>query len=235
MEHMAEEVRKCLIQGSFGGSPLMCFRGVKEDNQVFVDEEEMQSFLSLSEEGKLLFSPSTYTPQSGHILDKLTYIWQLDRAYEGSYITDYKIINNNLLTDRRTAWADKYTTALYSDSCIDLHRFEHQPIPDYLRWLHTGELHYLPLEERTLVCGPWDNIPGAFLPSATVELCLSVFQELTDVLLQQVALLAWITPAEVKAHHQKLLDQHESQENAEQERERWKMHPLYQSNKKPQK
>ena len=74
MEHMAEEVRKCLIQGSFGGSPLMCFRGVKEDNQVFVDEEEMQSFLSLSEEGKLLFSPSTYMPQSGHILDKLTFL-----------------------------------------------------------------------------------------------------------------------------------------------------------------
>jgi hypothetical protein len=234
MEHMAEEVRKCLIQGSFGGSPLMCFRGVKEDNQVFVDAEEVQSFLSLSEEGKLLFSPSTYSPQNGHILDKLTYIWQLDRAYEGSYITDYKVINNDLLTDRRTAWTDKYTTALYSDSCITLHRFEYQPIPDYLRWLHTGELHYLPLEERTLVCGPWDSIPGAFLPSATVELCLSVFLELTDALLNQVSLLAWITPAEVKAHHQKLIHQYENQEAAEQERERWKMHPLYRSNKKPQ-
>ena len=83
------------------------------------------------------------------------------------------------------------------------------------------------------MCGPWDSIPGAFLPSTAVELCLGVFQGLTDVLLQQIALLAWITPAEVKAHHQKLLDQYERQENAEQERERWKMHPLYRSDKKP--
>ena len=211
----------------------MCFRGLKEEDRLFVDDEEVQSFLSLSEEGKLMFSPQTYSPQRCRIFDNLIYIWQLDREYEGSYITDYKTINNDLLTDRRTAWTDKYTTALYSDSYIH-RRFELQPIPDYLRWLKTSELHYLPLEERLLVCGPWDEIPGAFLPSAVVELCLSVIQELTDVLLQQVTLLAWITPAEVKAHYQKLIDQYESQENAERERERWKIHPLYQSNKKSQ-
>ena len=234
MEHMAEEVRKCLIEGSFGGNPLMCYRGVKENNRLFVDEEELQSFLTLSEEGKLMFSPGTYSPQKGHILDILTYIWNVDREYKGKYITDYKTINNDLLTDRRTAWMDKYTSVLYSELDISSRRFELQPIPDYLRWLKTTELHYLPLEERSLVLGPWDDIPGAFLPSAVVELCLSVFVDLTDTLLQQIALLAWVTPSQVKAHHKKLIDQYEGQENAERERERWRIHPLYQSNKKPQ-
>ena len=59
MEHMAEEMRKCLIQGSY--SPLMCFRGLKEEEQLFVDDEEVQSFIGLSEEGKLMFSPQTYS------------------------------------------------------------------------------------------------------------------------------------------------------------------------------
>ena len=234
MEHMAEEVRKCLIQGSFGGSPMMCYRGVKEDSGLFVDEEALQSFLSLSEEGKLLFSPSSYSPRRGHVLDTLAYVWQVDPEFEGNYITDYKGIRNDLLTDRRTAWMDKYTSVLYSELDIRCGRFELQPIPDFLRWLKTGEVHYLPLEERALVVGPWDDIPGAFLPSAVVELCLSVIVELTDTLLQQIALLAWITPSKVKAHHKKLLHQYESQENAEKERERWKVHPLYQSKKKPQ-
>ena len=44
-------------------------------------------------------------------------------------------------------------------------RFEVQPVPDYLRWVKTGELHYLPLGERALILGPWDEIPGAFLPT----------------------------------------------------------------------
>ena len=86
-----------------------------------------------------------------------------------------------------------------------------------------------------MVLGPWDGIPGAFIPSVVFELCLNVCVELTDILLQQIALLAWVTPSQVKAHHKKLIDQYEGQENAEIERERWRMHPLYQSNKKPQK
>ena len=141
MEHMAEDVRKCLIQKSFGSSSLMCYRGVKEENRLFVDEEELQSFLSLSEEGKLMFSPSSYSPQKGHVLDTLAYVWQIDPEYDGNYITDYKTINNDLHTDRRTAWMDKYTSVLYSELDTQSRRFELQPIPDYLRWLKTSELH----------------------------------------------------------------------------------------------
>ena len=41
---------------------MMFYRVLKEDNGLFVDEDELQSFLSLSEEGKLMFSPTSYSP-----------------------------------------------------------------------------------------------------------------------------------------------------------------------------
>ena len=82
MEHMAEEVRKCLVQ---------------EENRLFVDEDELNSFLSLYEEGQVLLCSSKYSPQN------LSFIWHIDREYEGNYLTDYNTINNSLLTDRRTA------------------------------------------------------------------------------------------------------------------------------------
>ena len=132
----------------------------------------IESFLSLSEEGKSMFSPSTYSPQKGSILHTLAFVLQVDREYKGDYITDYRTINNDLHTDKRTAWMDKYTSVLYSELDVECKRFELQPIPDYLRWLKTSELHYLPLEERALVVGPWDEIPGAFLPLTVVELCV---------------------------------------------------------------
>ena len=63
-------------------------------------------------------------------------------------------------------------------------------------------------------------------------MCLSVIVELTDNLLQQVALLAWVSTVDIKAHYRKLKDQFEGQECDEKERERWKLHPLYKSDKK---
>ena len=40
MESVAEEVRKCIIQGSFGGKQLLCYRGIKQDEYIFDDEKE---------------------------------------------------------------------------------------------------------------------------------------------------------------------------------------------------
>ena len=54
MESVAEEVRKCIVQGSFGGHPLQCYRGVKQSEYVFNDEKELQNYLS-NKEGKLDF------------------------------------------------------------------------------------------------------------------------------------------------------------------------------------
>ena len=42
-------------QRSFGGSSLLCFRGVTAQNSVFQNGEELQSFLSLSESGVFFY------------------------------------------------------------------------------------------------------------------------------------------------------------------------------------
>ena len=47
----------------------------------------------------------------------------------------------------QTCWNDKYSTNLYGKDCEE--NFELQPIPDFVSWQQTGELHYL-LYEKTL-------------------------------------------------------------------------------------
>ena len=47
MEAMAEEVRKCLNQATFGGNPLLCYRGIKPDQVVFNDEHTLKTSLLL--------------------------------------------------------------------------------------------------------------------------------------------------------------------------------------------
>ena len=59
MESMVDEVKKCIAQGSFGGNQLLAFRGVKCEDFVFSDQEQLQRFLDLSEENKELFTPET--------------------------------------------------------------------------------------------------------------------------------------------------------------------------------
>ena len=52
MECVAEEVKTCIQEGSFGGRSLMCFRGVPQEKWVFSDDKEMQAFLAMNEEAK---------------------------------------------------------------------------------------------------------------------------------------------------------------------------------------
>ena len=235
MENMAEEVRKCVSEGSFGTAPLLAFRGIKCDEFVFDDQEELQTFLDLNEDGKEEFSPNRYSDKQGKIIETLSYIWGVDRQFSSKYIDDYRAINNDLVEGTRIAWLDKYTTSIYSinedSNCI---RYELQPIPDYLRWLKTGELHYLPLEERYLLKGEWDVIPGVYLPTRVLNLCFSVIPNPDDALVHQIALLSWIMPKEVRNYLAKVEDQLESQMKAELERRRWKSHPLYKTNTKDQ-
>ena len=94
--YITEEVRKCIVQGSFGGYPLQCYLGIKHSDSVFTDEDNLQNFLSLNEEGKLEFSPSTYTVQNGHILDCLVTVWNLDEKFTGEYVNDHKALCNTL-------------------------------------------------------------------------------------------------------------------------------------------
>ena len=65
------------------------------------------------------------------------------------------------------SWCDKYTTIMYRGhgnwKSSNTERFHRQPLPDYLRWLDMGELHYLPYELRaSLDKGKWDSIEGCF-------------------------------------------------------------------------
>ena len=71
-----------------------------------------------------------------------------------------------------------------------------------------------------MLSGSWDHIPGAFL---VLDLCFTIVQELTD----DLSLLSWIPPSEVKAYHNETLEAHENQAKAEREKQRWKSHPLY--------
>ena len=172
MKYVAEEIIK---EGSFGGRSLMYFRDVPQEKWVFLDEKEVQAFLTMNEEAKLTYSPSTYSVVQGSTPQTICFYWNLDRQFEGQYIGDYKHINNLLFDDKRTSWLDQYTTSVYSIGDVECKQYELQPVPDYLRWYKTGELHYLPLEERTLLNkGPWDDIPEAYLPSRVLELCSSL-------------------------------------------------------------
>ena len=134
-------------------------------------------------------------------MDTLHFIWSAKRNFSGRYLDDYKAMRNHLI-GYRTAWLDKYTACFYTfkDGDDGLRRFELQPIPDYLRWIKTGKLHYLPLEECELLLGPWDDIPGA---SKIMELCFAVIPQPEDAVISQISLLSWITSQEVRAFYKK--------------------------------
>ena len=236
MEEVAREMEKCIREGSFGGRSLMCFRGISPEQWVFSDEKELQAFLTMNEDSKQTYAPSTYSVVDGSMLKTICFYWDLDSQFKGKYISDYEHLNNSLtqcvLEKERTAWLDKYTTSLYSVEDIECRRYELQPVPDILRWYKTGELHYLPLEERSLLKGPWDDIPEAFLPSKILDLCSTLVLELSDELVQQLSLLSWVTPFEVREYFTNLKDRYEQQLKCEIEKERWKSHSLYRNKTK---
>ena len=218
MESVAEDMRRCIIQGSFGGKPLLYYRGIKTSEFVFDDEKQMQGFLSLNEEGKYHFPTPTYSPSKGEILDCLVAAWEVDRHFQGEYLKDHQALCNTLFDDITTCWADKYSTTIYSYS-MEGSNYQLQPIPDYLRWFRTGEAHYLPLEEVALLLkGSWITIPAVFLPSKVLELCFTVVPHPDDNIIHQMSLLSWSTVKEVKEYQRKLEVQLELQLQAEKEK-----------------
>lgn len=53
-EGMAEQVCEVFSHAKFGGEPILCMRGqVGRENFIFDDEEEMHTFLALTEQRKL--------------------------------------------------------------------------------------------------------------------------------------------------------------------------------------
>ena len=153
--------------------------------------------------------------------------------FTGSYLEDHQMLNNELLEDMVTSWRDKYTTVVYSvKPDISCNRHELQPLPDYIRWIKTGELHYLPMEETSIISnGPWTNIPGAFLPSKILDLFFNIVSDPPDDIILLISLLAWVPPHAVR-EYQKMIDERlQSQIKSELEKERWKNEALYKKTK----
>ena len=86
MEHMADEVSKCLQAATFGGKQLQCYRGIKCEDFLFDNEDSLTSFLSLSEQD----STTTYKVRSGDLLTQLHFAWGVDLDFEGDYLHDYQ-------------------------------------------------------------------------------------------------------------------------------------------------
>lgn len=199
-------MRRCLNTATFGKKAFQCFRGVRQPDFVFADEQSMHEFLSLSEENKAVFT-TTYTALSSTVTRNLNVVWGIDEHFSGSYYDDYKIIKNDHEScPYRTAWKDKYTTAIYA---LDSHvygvgQYDLQPLPDYIRWKETGELHYIPFNERVLLDkGDWDNCPGLFLPTRVLNLCFAVVPHPTDDCLKEISKLAWIPLSLCKDYYEK--------------------------------
>ena len=132
-------------------------------------------------------------------------VWNIDPDFEGNYVTDYQILQNEF-TNGRTSWTDKYTTAIYSPSPnITTSRNQLQPLPDYIRWLKACELHYLPYGERVLLQHrPWDEVPGIFLPTRVLDLCYSLTDNPPRDVMTCVALLGWVTIQEATEYYRKI-------------------------------
>ncbi len=192
MEHVATEVIQCLKQAS-AKRPLLCYTGIRECDFVFKDEQTLHDFLDLSEERKMSFVKHYVVNTERPITEHLHFMWGVDLEFRGSYSADYRLCQNDL-TDTRTSWKDKYTSTLYSPSPnISFKRSEQQPVPDYIRWLKTCELHCMPYHERAIIEeGPWDEIPGLFLPSQILDICFIAIPTPPPDIMKLIATLAWV-------------------------------------------
>ena len=55
-----------------------------------------------------------------------------------------------------------------------------------MRWLKTGETHYLPLEEIAALEGTWIDISAIFLPTKVLDLCFTVLQSTAEAIIHQI-------------------------------------------------
>ena len=94
MEHMAEEIRKCLANTQYGGSPYVAMHGIGgQQNFVFNDEEHLVSFLGKNENRKA-DDILQYHPIKNDLWSEVATVWDLDENYTGSYREDYQILQN---------------------------------------------------------------------------------------------------------------------------------------------
>ena len=119
---------------------------------------------------------------------------------------DYRTLCNSTDHNVRTAWTDKYITAMYRNDWrgTPLLRRELQAIPDYLRWIQTnGELHYVSYERLQLLQsshGNWQETPGLFRPDRLLSLLFTInYRPLND-MYSSFAYLTWLPQATVEEY-----------------------------------
>ena len=154
MEHMAEEIKKCLSKTQYGGKQCLVMREIGNDKTfVFDDEEELVTFLGKTE-GRKYEDLLEYIPVKNELWREVATLWNLDEDFTGSYSEDYQVLQNALQEEAEcTCWSDKYSTTIINPDVehefVDRMYLTIQPIPDYVRWLRSGgEMHYLSLETQ---------------------------------------------------------------------------------------
>ncbi len=169
------------------------------------------------------------------LLPKLVAVWNIDENFKGKYIDDYKTLKNTKnLEVSRTAWIDKYITAVYRNDDEwrgrRLTSQEYQAIPDYIRWVQTnGELHYVSLERFQLLlgCRNWQETPGLFQPDRLLELLFTLNHAPLNDVYASLAVLVWLPQKTVKEYFQHKREQLCYDLEQDKLREKWRKHPLY--------
>ena len=238
MEHMAEEVRKCLANVQYGGKPCVAMRGIGgQENFIFNDEEHIVSFLGKNENRKAE-DTLHYRPIKNDLWREVATVWDLDENYTGSYREDYQILQNTFHEEgQRTCWVVKYSTIIFNPDIeceLPTTFFTVQPVPDYVRWMATGgEMHYLPLEKvQKLNTQIISDTPAAFLPSKILEMVYKVFSQGVENILRYISFLAWCTETDVTTFCQEYKEKLDKSFLNDKEREYWSQDPLYQENDK---
>lgn len=200
---------------------------IGKENFIFDDEDNMHTFLALTEQRKLE-SPLVYKARSNVYSKELNIVWGINDKFEGEYAEDYQLLTNDTGSTVTTAWKDKYTTIVFDNSSPFLSHTL-QPVPDYVRWyLSDGEMHYLPYEQRRdLADGPWNKVPELFLPSRILDLVFLCLRNLPPYAMRSIGVLCWCPIKEVEKSLKKKAEDMERDFNNSIEQQRWRQHPLY--------
>lgn len=78
------------------------------------------------------------------------HVINMNEDFSGDYISDYNNLTN-ADREQRSSWTDKYSFFAYRDdefwkNDINSVRFQLQPLPDFIQYFQTKELHYLPFD-----------------------------------------------------------------------------------------
>ena len=198
---------------------------MKDEEFVFDDEENLKKFLSLNE-GKKDASSCSYAAKRNTITRQLESVWGISQDFASTYAEDYAELNDESVT-----WRDKYTICSI-DVSTNTHLFPNQPVPDYVTWFRSGELHYLSVEPRNrLMEGLWNAVPALFLPTDILSMTYELFPEPTDVLTEAIAFLAWLPKQDVIDFFAQLAWQEAEELKQDQLREKLRKLDIYKKKK----